>query len=164
MYPEQKSHKREIITIAVVVMIVAIVVLSVIVTSKNNDDSDTTATTQTSTSATTPSSDTTTTSDTAANYKDGDYTATGSYDSPGGTQKISVTVTLKDGVITATSATTNPSDSEAKEYQDEFLSGYKQEVVGKKVSEIKLSRVSGSSLTSQGFNNALEQIKTDAQA
>jgi hypothetical protein len=38
------------------------------------------------------------------------------------------------------------------------------EVVGKSLDDIKVSKVAGSSLTSGGFNKAIEQIKTDATA
>ena len=37
-------------------------------------------------------------------------------------------------------------------------------VVGKKITDVKLDKVSGSSLTPKGFNDALEQIKTLAKA
>ena len=73
-------------------------------------------------------------------------------------------MTLKDGAVTETSATSGAIDDEGKEYQSDFIAGYKQQVVGKKVDTISLSRVSGSSLTSQGFNNALKQIETQAQS
>ena len=35
-------------------------------------------------------------------------------------------------------------------------------MVGKKLDEIKVSKVAGSSLTSGGFNQAVEEIKTQA--
>jgi uncharacterized protein with FMN-binding domain len=97
-------------------------------------------------------------------YKDGTYNATGSYESPGGTQSITISVTLKDGVITDSSATEGANDPTAKQHQDEFVGGYKQQIVGKKIDNVRLSRVSGSSLTSQGFNSAIDQIKRQAQA
>lgn len=101
---------------------------------------------------------------TATTYKDGSYTATGSYDSPGGTEKITVHLTLANGSVTDTSAESGANDPTAHEFQDEFISGYKALIVGKDINSIHLSHVSGSSLTSQGFNRALDQIKSQAKA
>jgi len=97
-------------------------------------------------------------------YKDGSYTATGSYDSPGGTESITVSVTLQSDVITASSAQPGARDDEAKEFQDEFIANYKPLVVGKDITSVRLSNVAGSSLTSQGFNAALSRIKSQAKA
>ncbi len=73
-------------------------------------------------------------------------------------------MTVKDGVVTATTLGQNGSNRETKEYQGKFASGYKSQVIGKALSDISLSRVSGSSLTSKGFNKALETIKSQAQS
>jgi uncharacterized protein with FMN-binding domain len=96
-------------------------------------------------------------------YKDGTYTATGSYSSPGGTESIKVTLTIANDTVTAASVTGDAKDSDSKEYQDMFIRNYKDQVVGRSVDSISLSRVSGSSLTSDGFNDALKQIKSAAQ-
>ncbi|HEV7453842.1 MAG TPA: hypothetical protein VGO07_01135 [Candidatus Saccharimonadales bacterium] len=101
---------------------------------------------------------------TASAYKDGNYTATGAYDTPDGTEMITVSVTLSGGTIEAANVSQQPISRDAREYQDAFASGYKIYVVGKDITTIQLSRVSGSSLTPQGFNDALEQIKTKAQS
>jgi len=37
-------------------------------------------------------------------------------------------------------------------------------VIGKNIADVQLSRVSGSSLTPEGFNNALATIKSQAQS
>lgn len=95
-------------------------------------------------------------------YKDGTYGATGQYSTPGGRESITLSVTIHNDKITASSLTQNARTEQAKDYQQQFATGYKQAVVGKKIEEVSLSRVAGSSLTSSGFNNALEQIKTDA--
>jgi len=114
----------------------------------------------TTTSTTHPSS----TSVTAATYKDGTYSATGSYYSPGGQESLGVTVTLAKDIVTAANVQSEANDPTATSYQASFSSGYKSHVIGKNISSIKLSNVSGSSLTSQGFNNALEQIEQKAKA
>jgi cytoskeletal protein RodZ len=163
MEDQPVSRKQEIITVVAIVLIAVVVVGAVVVAKKKNSSegaASTTGSQQSSTSSSASSSSSSSTSN--ASYKDGSYSATGSYDSPGGTEKITVSVTLKSGVVSETSATSGAIDPEGQEYQSQFISGYKQLVVGKNINSISLSRVSGSSLTSQGFNNALEQIKQHA--
>lgn len=97
-------------------------------------------------------------------YKDGTYTAAGSYQTPETTETVTVTLTLKDDVVTDVSFTGTHNAPETRQYQGQFASGYKQLVVGKNIDEISVSRVSGSSLTSGGFMNALAEIKAQAKA
>ncbi len=97
-------------------------------------------------------------------YIDGTYTADGSYQTPESVETISVTVTLQDDVITAVSVSGNPQKRESEEYQSKFIGGISSEVVGKSIDEISVSRVAGSSLTSGGFNQAIETIKAEAAA
>lgn len=98
-------------------------------------------------------------------YKDGTYTAVGHYNSPEGAEQITVTLTLKSDVVTAASVTNSQTfRSESKEYQGKFISGYQALVVGKKITDIKLTRVSGSSLTPIGWNDAVAKIQTQAKA
>lgn len=99
-----------------------------------------------------------------SDYKDGTYAATGTYLSPGGRESIELTVTIKNGVITETSLVENATSLEGKEYQGHFQHGYKELVVGKKVNGLSLTRVAGSSLTSNGFNDALDEIRDQARA
>ncbi|GAC68255.1 FMN-binding protein [Gordonia soli] len=95
-------------------------------------------------------------------YRDGEYSATGRYTSPGGPQKVGVTVTLANSVITALTLDTSETRGTSKEYQGKFESGIDALVVGKKIDDLDVSKVSGSSLTSGGFNDAIEQIKSEA--
>ena len=97
-------------------------------------------------------------------YKDGSYTATGSYMSPGGQESLGVNLTLKSDVVTDVTATSEATRSESKQYQARFISGYKALVVGKKIQDINIIKVSGSSLTPIGFMDALSQIETQAKA
>jgi uncharacterized protein with FMN-binding domain len=100
----------------------------------------------------------------SSTYRNGTYTATGDYVSPGGNEHITVTVTLSSDKITAASVAPQPATSTSRQYQGMFASNFKQFVVGKDADEVSLSRVSGSSLTSRGFNDALDQIKQQAKA
>ena len=97
-------------------------------------------------------------------YKNGTYTADGSYMTPEGNVSINVTVTLANDIITDANVTSVSGDRTSVRYQNKFISGYKQYVVGQNIANVNLSRVSGSSLTPVGFNNALAQIKSKAKA
>lgn len=100
----------------------------------------------------------------ASPYKDGTYTATGSYQTPENVEQVSVTLTLKGGVVTDATVTGNPRAPESRRFQSQFISNFKSFVIGKNIDTLSLSHVSGSSLTSGGFNNAAAKIKTQAQA
>ncbi len=100
----------------------------------------------------------------AAAYKDGIYSAVGNYVAPSGAEAIDVTLTVKDGMVadaTVDATATNPA---SKQWQATFIAGYKEQVVGKKLSDLSLSKVSGSSLTPKGFNDALNEIRDQAKA
>lgn len=101
----------------------------------------------------------------ATSYKAEEYTESGNYQSPGGSQKIKVRITLSsDGTIIDTNAEGDDKSSDSRFYQSSFIANYKNKVIGKKIDEVKLDRVGASSLTSDGFNNALEDIKNKAEA
>lgn len=149
--------------IVVVLLAVAATAVIVSVNGSKSTVSDTTASTSTSPLASSSASTSTTSSSTT--YKDGTYSATGSYSTPGGQESITVSVTVSsDGTITDSTVKQNATSGEAQEFQSDFVSGYKSQVVGKKISEVNLSRVSGSSLTPIGFNNAINQIESQATA
>ena len=97
-------------------------------------------------------------------YRDGNYSATGSYISPGGPREISITLTITDGKITDSTFTGGADDPTSQRFQGEFAEGYKAMIVGKNVNEVNLSKVSGSSLTPKGFTDALNKIKTEAKS
>jgi hypothetical protein len=100
---------------------------------------------------------------TTGTYADGTYTAEGSYDTPGGEESISVEVTVADDVVTDVTVTPEASGGNAARFQDEFASGVADEVVGTELSGLQVDKVSGSSLTGDGFNAALDQIRADAE-
>src|ERR1035441_743091 len=81
----------------------------------------------------------------ASVYTDGTYSATGSYGSPGGQEQLSVTLTITNDIITAVSVTPGAYDRRSQNYQNIFISGYKQYVLGKNIANVNLTRVSGSS-------------------
>ncbi|GAA3212150.1 hypothetical protein [Microbacterium terregens] len=95
-------------------------------------------------------------------YADGTYTAEGSYATPESVETVVVTVSLEDDVITDVTVAGEPQKRESEEYQGRFIGGIADVVVGKDIDEISVSRVAGSSLTSGGFNQAIETIKSEA--
>lgn len=98
----------------------------------------------------------------ADDYRDGEYSATGSYNTPGGEQSIGVTVTLSNSVITALTIDNDHTTGPSKQFQDQFKSGIDELVIGKNINDLDVSKVSGSSLTSRGFNQAIAEIQGEA--
>lgn len=101
---------------------------------------------------------------TGGTYADGTYTATGSYVSPGGQESIEVTLTLTSDVVSAVEVVSNADNPNSVRYQGEFISGIEDVVVGVPLDELEVDKVAGSSLTSGGFNQAVETIKGEAGA
>lgn len=102
---------------------------------------------------------------TAGAYKAGKYTADGSYTSPAQPETVTVALSMKaDGTITDISFKGNATNPTSQKFQGQFSGGYKELVMGKKIDEVKLDKVSGSSLTPMGFNDAIEKIKAEAAA
>lgn len=121
-----------------------------------------------------PSSSTTATVATASSgvattssgsYKDGQYSTTIHYGVPhGGSNSITVNLTVKDGAVTAVSTANSYQDGESGMYIDSFKSGLSGAVVGKSLGDLSISYVGGASLTSIAFNDALDTIRSDAKA
>ncbi|GGK91225.1 hypothetical protein GCM10007382_09160 [Salinibacterium xinjiangense] len=97
-----------------------------------------------------------------ATYADGTYTESGSYQSPNGTETVDVTITLGNGIVTDVTVVGKGESRDSQRYQGEFINGIAAEVVGKNIDTLKVSKVAGSSLTSGGFNSAVDTIKADA--
>lgn len=155
---QEQGPNKAVIGIIVVVLLAVIAGGVFYLTSQNNDASNMGSDMS---SETMPAKDDMMQS---GDYKDGTYTATGTYQSPGGQEQIELTVTLEDGVINSTVAETKAASGTSRQYQKEFVNNYGVEIIGKNVDEVKLDRVAGSSLTSNGFNDALDEIKQEAAA
>lgn len=98
-------------------------------------------------------------------YTAGDYDAEGSYQTPAGTQSVEVEVTLEaDGTITAVEVDPQAEGGNSEMFQKKFAGGISDVVVGKKIDALDVSKVAGSSLTSGGFNAAIEDITGQARA
>jgi hypothetical protein len=114
-----------------------------------------------------PTPGTPSTGDTAAavttTYKDGTYTQKGTYTSPAGAESVEVSVTLAGDVVTAATFKGEATNPGSVKNQGKFADGYTSLVVGKKIDDIALTVVNGSSLTPVGFMEALAKVKTEAK-
>lgn len=128
----------------------------------SSSDATTTDATVGATAGATP--DATTEAAASGSYTDGDYAASGTYQSPGGEESIEVELTLEGGVVTAVTVTGDASSGNAERYQSQFADGISAEVVGQSIDELDVDTVAGSSLTSDGFDAAVDEIKADAAA
>ncbi len=100
----------------------------------------------------------------AGMYKDGTYSAAGTYTSPAGPESIGVTLTVENDIVTDAAIVSNAVSPGSKKWQGEFIGGYKTLVVGKSLEDLAIvSAVSGSSLTPKGFNDAVVQIRAQAE-
>ena len=97
-------------------------------------------------------------------YKDGAYTAVGNYTSPGGAEHMNVTLTLKNDIVVDAQVTPQATLPISQRFQGIFAADYKSHVIGKNIKDLNLTKISGSSLTPQGFNDALAKIKAQAQS
>lgn len=124
--------------------------------SSTDDGTDPSGTTETGTGGATDAA--------IGDFADGTYTASGDYQAPSGTETVDVTVTLAGNTITAVEVVGHATDPQAMLMQKSFAGGIAAVVVGKSLDELQVDKVGGSSLTSGGFNKAIDEIKADAAA
>lgn len=92
----------------------------------------------------------------------GTWSASGDYTTPGGTETVDVTLSVRNGTVTAVSVSGSGHTPNSRQYQQAFASGIDAQVVGKPLATLDVGAVSGSSLTSQGFDAAVETIRAEA--
>ena len=171
MYPTKPNNSKQK-AVATVLTLLAVVIVTGSVSAYNhkNSASNIAATSpvtpnDTNSQTSTPAaSSVSSTNASASNYKDGTYTASSNYFVPPGEESIKVTLTVQSGIVTNSQIVNSENDRESAAYQEEFTSEYKSSVVGKKLSDIQLSYIAGASDTTQGFDDALSQIRNQAQA
>jgi uncharacterized protein with FMN-binding domain len=93
-------------------------------------------------------------------YVDGDYEATGQYG--GQPSFVTVRVTLKNDIITAVTVTPHAYVPRSLELQRAFAAAVPDVVVGRRIDQVKVGKLAGSSGTPKGFNAALRQIRDQA--
>ncbi len=144
------------------------------------DDAETVTTTSSSSSKTSTSSGTTSTSTNTAStsytsssstssssssYKDGTYTASANYSVPkGDSNTITATVEVSGGKIVSVTTTNDYTDHESKSYISRFESSLSGSATGQSLADYSPSRIGGASLTTAGFNDVLDAIRSDAAA
>ncbi|WP_320188806.1 hypothetical protein RMS29_014985 [Agrobacterium rosae] len=93
-------------------------------------------------------------------YADGVYTATGEYG--GQPSHITVKATLRDGIVTELTVTPHAYVPRSLELQRAFAVAVPKIVVGKRIDQVKVGKLAGSSGTPKGFNDAIRQIREKA--
>ena len=96
-----------------------------------------------------------------SSYRDGRYRATGWYGSR--PSSIGVTLTLRANRIRTVKVTPHATDPTSRELQERFARAVGPRVVGKRIDEVRLTRLAGSSGTTLGFNDALRRIRAKAR-
>lgn len=94
-------------------------------------------------------------------YRDGRYRATGWYGSL--PSSIGVSVTLRSSRIRGVKVTPHATNPTSRELQERFARAVGPRVVGKRIDEVRLTRLAGSSGTTLGFNDALRRIRAKAR-
>jgi hypothetical protein len=83
-------------------------------------------------------------------------TETVSYKTPAGEDPVEFSVSVLDGTITAVTATPKATNDISAKRQAAFAGEISSKVVGKKISELNLSAVGGSSLTTDAFTSFIK--------
>jgi uncharacterized protein with FMN-binding domain len=158
-----QQNKTKIIGLIVVVLLSTAATTGAVLVKNSPNSSASSNTTQSSATASTYGA-TQATSSTPSTYKDGTYTAQGSFDTPNGTEQIGVTIQLSGNNITSVSVDDSSIYSGTSfAYTERFINGLNSVVVGKNIDTVSVGRISGASLTPIGFNAALDTIKSQAK-
>lgn len=92
-------------------------------------------------------------------FKDGTYSADGPYFAPGGLESINVSVTVSKGVVSSVNITGSSSDRRSNQYIETIKQIIANLIVGKPLDQAYPdAKLTGASLTAQGFNTALDNI------
>jgi len=95
-------------------------------------------------------------------FRDGEYSATGWYG--GLPSHHDVTLTIENDLIVDVEINTPAEDETSLGYQQRFVAALPDAVVGRDISDLTVDRLAGSSGCSEGFMDALAQIKEQAAA
>lgn len=96
---------------------------------------------------------------------DNTYTTTVEYDVPEGTESNSFSLVIKDGIISSVEVGITTTNKASLKYQQDFAKNIASIIVGQKISELKsIDRVSGASVTTTAFNDALLKLQQQLQS
>lgn len=93
-------------------------------------------------------------------YANGEYDVVGLYS--GGNKSIGVKLQLTGDTIAQVEVTPMATNKTSLRLQERFAEAIAETVFGRPIDEVHLDKLAGSSLTTKGFNDALEKIKTEA--
>ncbi len=93
-------------------------------------------------------------------FEDGNYNVVGEYNSPQGADTILVKISLQNDKILKLNVT-KQSDGTSGYFQEKFIA-CQSSLLGKEINNLKIDTVCGASLTTNGFNDALKKIRTQA--
>lgn len=96
-------------------------------------------------------------------FKDGTYSGSADYNTPAGKENVSLTVKISGGTVVSATPSGLIRDEISKQFHNQYLVGFSDAVVGKKIADLSFGFRNGASLTPMGFNAALAQIKAKAQ-
>lgn len=97
---------------------------------------------------------------TTARYKDGMYTADGLYG--GLPSRLTVTLKISKDIIEGVSVQTHATDPTSLDLQRRFAEAVPSVVLGKPLREVRVGKLAGSSVTPDGFNAAVQRIRSQA--
>lgn len=90
------------------------------------------------------------------------YSTTVNYESPGGQETNTFHLTINRGVITAATVDVVTQIDASIRYQNQFAKELPSVLVGKKLSDLTaIDKLSGASLTTDAFNQALTKLKAE---
>ncbi len=96
-------------------------------------------------------------------YRNGTYNTDIQYRTPGGAAFVGIQLSVTSDSVTDVVITPKAQDGDSLSYQQFFAQEIGSFVVGKKLSDIGQVRVSGASLTSAAFDNAIASIMNRAK-
>ena len=95
--------------------------------------------------------------------RNGQYVVSADYEIPYGyIEPMTVSVTLLNDRVVSSTVAFNTVNLTSEGYQRAFENLYRTRVTGRTLNNIELSRIGGASLTSEAFNQALQNIKSQA--
>lgn len=98
-----------------------------------------------------------------SSYEDGTYTARGMY---GGVPSyMDFTVTLEGGVVTEVESELMPENNDtSRGYQERFAAAVPHKVEGQPIADLEVGVIAGASGCADGFNDALNKMRDQAES
>ena len=93
-------------------------------------------------------------------FEDGSFETTTTYISPGGPAEMNIALTLEGDVVQSISVTSLEGNPTSQDYKERFANEVISFVTGVNLDEADVDTIAGASLTSRGFNEALDVIRS----